>query len=190
MKSKNLSVVIIDCYDSFTYNLYHYLEPHCNKLTTYRVNDVQLDICNQFNAIVLSPGPGLPSDYPILKNIILTCNKPIFGICLGLQAIVETFGEKLINLPDVWHGIARETFIDNNDPLFVNLPQKILTARYHSWVAHAVPPGFKIIAKDKDGYIMGISHCNLPIKAVQFHPESILTEFGKEIIINGINFLP
>ncbi len=185
--SLGVSILIVDCFDSFTYNLAHYLESvPGSQVTVIRVNQVKVESCRNFDAIVLSPGPGLPKDYPVLKEIILSFDKPIFGICLGLQAIVEVFGGKLMNLPEVWHGIARKTFVDTEEDLFRNLPNHFLTGRYHSWVAKSVPEHFKLIARDMDGYIMGISHKYLPIKAVQFHPESVLTEYGKEIMVNWL----
>ncbi len=184
--NNSLNILVIDCFDSFTYNLVHYLEPFAHKVSVLQVDKFNNDILEINDAIVLSPGHGLPSDYPILNKIILNSNKPILGICLGMQAIIEAFGGSLINLDCVWHGIARETVLETNDSLFKNLPQKIYTGRYHSWVAKNIPECFKVIATDIEGYAMAISHKKLPIKAVQFHPESILTPYGKHIIKNWI----
>lgn len=187
--SSLIKILIIDCYDSFTFNLAHYIEPLVNEVHIIRVDKFKIDLITKYDAIILSPGPGLPADYKILKQVILKSNKPIFGVCLGLQAIVEAFGGSLMNLPCVWHGIARETYVDNSDELFKNIPHKIYTARYHSWAAKQVPNCLKIIAYDLDGYIMAISHNHLPIKAVQFHPESILTDYGYQMVKNWIKTL-
>ncbi len=179
-------ILLIDCFDSFTYNLVHYLEPF-SKVDVQRVNKIKPIDIKKYDAIVLSPGPGLPSDYPILKEIIKKANVPMLGVCLGLQAIVESFGGSLKNLPEVWHGIARKTFLDTSEALFSNIPNEILTGRYHSWVADFVPNCLKVTATDIDGYVMAVSHTTKPIKAVQFHPESVLTEHGKTMIENWIN---
>lgn len=106
----------------------------------------------------------------------------MFGVCLGLQAIVESFGGTLKNLPEVWHGIARKTLLNRTETLFSNIPDEILTGRYHSWVADLVPDCLKVTAIDIEGYVMAVSHIAKPIKAVQFHPESVLTEYGNIII--------
>jgi len=181
-----LNILVIDCFDSFTFNLVHYIEPLVNNVYVVRVNKIENKLILKSNAIVLSPGPGIPSDYPMLKDIILKSGKPILGVCLGLQAMVEAFGGKLMNLPYVWHGIARETIVDNNEPLFKNLPNKIYTGRYHSWIAKNIPECFKVTAIDYEGFVMAISHKTFPLKAVQFHPESILTQYGKQIIKNWV----
>ncbi|MCX7861911.1 MAG: aminodeoxychorismate/anthranilate synthase component II [Bacteroidales bacterium] len=181
-------IIIIDCFDSFTYNLVHYLQPHAT-VFVQRVNEVTLNHIMNYDAIVLSPGPGKPSNYPILNQIITTTNLPLLGICLGLQAIVEAFGGTLINLPQVWHGISRKTFLDTNESLFYGLPSCIFTGRYHSWVAHTIPDCLITTATDIDGYVMAISHKFKPIKAVQFHPESVLTEYGERILHNWVSLL-
>lgn len=179
-------IILIDCFDSFTYNLVHYLEPF-SQVDVQRVNKFELSDLKNYDAIVLSPGPGLPSDYPILKEIITNANVPLLGVCLGLQAVVESFGGSLKNLPEVWHGITRKTFLDTSEALFTGLPKEILTGRYHSWVANSVPKCLNVTATDKDGYVMAVSHTLKPIKAVQFHPESVLTEYGNTIIENWVN---
>lgn len=181
-------IILIDCFDSFTYNLVHYLEPF-SQVDVLRVNKIQLTDIKNYDAIVLSPGPGLPSDYPILKEIIINANVPLLGVCLGLQSIVESLGGSLINLPVVWHGIARKTFLDTSEALFNGLPKEILTGRYHSWVADTVPKCLKITANDIDGYVMAVSHTSKHIKAVQFHPESVLTEFGNKMIENWVKYV-
>ena len=182
-----MKTLIIDCFDSFTFNIVHYLEPYVKEIIIKRINENYLNDIYCADAIILSPGPGVPSDYPDLIKLVKETNKPILGICLGLQIINVAFGGTLVNLQQVWHGIARKTIIDNTDPIFYNIPSVIKTGRYHSWVADKVPDCFRVIAKDIDGFTMAIKHISLPIYAVQFHPESILTDYGKQIIVNWTN---
>jgi anthranilate synthase component 2 len=191
--TNSLHILIIDNYDSFTFNLYHYLEPYCAQLDVIRTRELKQSSISTYDAIVISPGPGLPRDYHILLNVIQTVGKtkPILGICLGHQAIAEAFGGKLKNLPEVFHGVSRMTKIIENDILFDSLPRTILTGRYHSWVAdkNNFPDELSITALDHEGSIMALKHKSFPIKGVQFHPESILTPEGKKIIENWVMFV-
>lgn len=184
-------VVIIDNYDSFTYNLVHYLEDLNRHVTVYRNDEFELDELKPFDKILLSPGPGLPSEAGLLKQVIqhYASSKSILGVCLGLQAIAEVFGGNLLNLNNVHHGKSSEITILSEDELFHGLPKKIQVGRYHSWVMnpHFVPAVLEVTSIDNEKQIMSIKHNYLDVKGVQFHPESILTPKGKVILENWIN---
>jgi anthranilate synthase component 2 len=185
-------VLIIDNYDSFTYNLVHYLEDLNCKVTVYRNDELDLEDIKPFNKILLSPGPGIPEEAGLLKAIIQKyySSKSILGVCLGQQAIAEVFGGTLINLEKVYHGVASvvsQTVTD--ELLFKNLPQQFLVGRYHSWVVSNdnFPDDLEITSVDNNNQIMSLRHKIFNVKGVQFHPESILTEHGKQILNNWLN---
>ncbi|MGB1168496.1 MAG: anthranilate synthase component II [Flavobacteriaceae bacterium] len=188
-----MKILIIDNYDSFTYNLVHMVEKITNQLPTVARNDeISQEEVNLYDMIMLSPGPGIPDEAGILKEVISSYagKKPIFGICLGLQAIVEVFGGTIINMDEVYHGVATEMEVVMSDAIiFKGLQDKFQAARYHSWIAssHDFPNDLEITAKDEEGGIMAIRHRDFPISAVQFHPESILTTVGEQIIKNFID---
>ena len=187
-----MTIALIDNYDSFTYNLVHYLESFNINVTVFRNNEYELKELLPFDALVLSPGPGLPKDAGLLLKTINTYykTKPIFGVCLGLQAIAENFGSTLKNLETVYHGVSSEiTVLKNDDVLYLNLPNKIYVGRYHSWVVqkNTLPSFISITAIDSNEEVMSFSHNFYPICAVQYHPESVLTPLGKTIIKNWIN---
>jgi anthranilate synthase component II len=182
---------VIDNFDSFTFNLVHYLEQLCESVVVKRNNDIQLYEIGGFDKIVLSPGPGIPSEVPILKRIIQQFGKtkPFLGVCLGHQAIAETFGGKLKNLEEPSHGKPLRTFItDRNDYLFQGLPDTFETGRYHSWVVNEkiLPEELVVTSVDEAGHIMSLRHKNLNIRGVQFHPESVMTFYGMKIIQNWV----
>lgn len=185
-------ILVIDNYDSFTYNLVHYIEKLTGVIPSVFRNDaITLDEVNGFDKILLSPGPGVPVDAGICIDLVkrYAPSKSILGICLGHQAICEAFGGEIINLDNVYHGIATPvTITDMKDPLFRNLPSSIIAGRYHSWVVSGdnLPDCFKITCEDDNGMIMGISHKKYDVRGLQFHPESVLTEHGTEIIRNWI----
>jgi len=184
-----MHIVIIDNYDSFTYNLVHYVEQFCDRVDVFRNDAVNCNQLVEYDKIILSPGPGLPSDYSILAETIHQYKetKPILGVCLGQQAIAEAFGGSLINLPEVVHGMQRSTIItDTTDYLFKGICNPFLSGRYHSWVIDpkTLPNEIKTIAIDNDSNIMAIRHTAYNIKGVQFHPESIMTPEGLKIIQN------
>jgi anthranilate synthase component 2 len=186
-----MKIVIIDCFDSFTFNLVHYLEQMCETVDCIRCNRVDITSLAQYDGIVLSPGPGLPSETPNLYAILGEWGalKPILGVCLGHQAIGTFFGLDLINMPQVHHGIKRSTIVvDQGEILFRNIPTEFSSARYHSWVISKPREDspLKPTAVDSDGSIMGISHCKYNIKGVQFHPESILTDYGFKMLENWV----
>ena len=188
-----MKILLLDNYDSFTYNLLHYAEMNEGvEVTVHRNNEISIATPEQFDKIILSPGPGLPSEAGRMNEIILKYadSKPILGVCLGLQAMAKVFGGKLYNLPQVMHGVASPVHVlDENEILFRGLPGTFAGGRYHSWVVDkkTLPSCFRITAVDSSNYIMALRHTEKNICGVQFHPESVLTEFGKEIIKNWIN---
>ncbi len=189
-----MNVLIIDNYDSFTYNLVHIVEQFTDlpcEITVILNDKIDIEKIDKFDKIILSPGPGLPSDVKILNEIIkkYAPTKHILGVCLGHQAIAETFGAELVNLSEVFHGIRKKTIVTEEEPLFKNIPKHFFSGRYHSWAisTEEFPDELKITAIDDDGTIMAISHRKYNVKGVQFHPESIMTQFGKELIKNWLD---
>ena len=185
-----MKIVVIDNYDSFTYNLVHYLEDLGATVTVFRNDEFELKELEVFDKIVLSPGPGIPNEAGLLKEVIKTYakTKSILGICLGLQAIGEVFGGTLINLEKVYHGVASKITIIENDAIFTNLPNEIEVGRYHSWVISNdnFPQNLIITSVDENKQIMSVKHSVYDVRGVQFHPESILTPYGKKILENWI----
>lgn len=185
-------LIVIDNYDSFTYNLVHYLEAILQTEVAVKRNDeVTLDEIENYNHIVLSPGPGLPVESGLLLPIInrYAPNKRILGVCLGLQAIAESFGGTLLNLPKVYHGIATTMYQTTaNEPIFRDIPTSFPAGRYHSWVADrtTLPECLHITALDSEGQIMALRHSQYDICAVQFHPESIMTPNGYQMLQNWL----
>lgn len=187
-------ILILDNYDSFTWNLYHYVEQLCDEQIDIRRNDeISITDIAAYKSIILSPGPGLPFEAGIMPELLrkYSSHIPILGICLGHQAIAESYGAKLENLDVVLHGVERETLVlDRNEVLFKDSNERIKSGHYHSWVVSKknFPEEFNITAVDSDGNIMAIAHKTLPLKGVQFHPESIMTEHGLNIITNWLRF--
>lgn len=183
-------IIVLDNYDSFTYNLVHYIESNPNyEVDVFRNDEISIEAIDKYNTIVLSPGPGLPEDAGILKAVIerYAPTKKILGVCLGMQAIGEVFGGKLENLNNVFHGVATPISITkSSDLLYKNLPENIEVGRYHSWVIsnNNFPNKLVITAKDDNDQVMSIKHQDYNVYGVQYHPESILTTHGKEIINN------
>ncbi len=186
-----MKVLVIDNYDSFTYNLVHYLEDLNCKVTVKRNDKLTLEDVNAFDKILLSPGPGIPDEAGLLKSIIKTYapTKSILGVCLGLQAIAEVFGGSLVNLNDVYHGVATDVHITKpEEPLFNGLNKTIKVGRYHSWIVDSnLPDELEITSVDDKNKIMSLSHKTYDVKGVQYHPESVLTPDGKKILKNWIN---
>lgn len=187
-----MNILIIDNYDSFTYNLAQIIEDfescHLEIVRNDLLGKVQV---SDYDKILISPGPGLPSDIPMLANVIIKFapTKSILGVCLGHQAIAEVFGGGLINLTKVSHGISKEIeVIDKDEYLFKNLPEVLEVGLYHSWAVSDknFPEGLKITARSKDGIIMAIRHKQYDLKGIQFHPESIMTKAGRQIIYNWL----
>lgn len=191
-----MKIVIIDNYDSFTYNLAHLIKELGAEVSVYRNDqpEVQALIDNadniEFDKIVLSPGPGIPSEAGLLLDVIRTFagKKPMLGVCLGHQAIGEVFGGQLTNLSDVFHGVATEGSQFGNDPIFAGLPERITMGRYHSWVVSkdGFPSCLEITAESDEGQVMALRHKEYDIHGIQFHPESVLTTEGKTMIGNWL----
>jgi anthranilate synthase component 2 len=185
-------ILLLDNYDSFTYNLFHYLESLGAQITVFRNDEIDLEDVKHFDKIVLSPGPGIPDEAGILKPLIkeYASTKSILGICLGQQAIAEVFGGSLIRLNQVVHGVATPIEVTvHNEILYQDLPLTFEVGRYHSWVVNPqnLPDTLEITALDNNGNIMSLRHRNFDVRAVQFHPESIMTSFGKKMLENWLN---
>lgn len=187
-----MKLLILDNYDSFTYNLVHLVKKVSDCSLVVKRNDkISLEEVGEFDKILISPGPGLPSEAGILPDMIKTYSltKSIFGVCLGLQAIGEAFGGKLINLPEVYHGVATQVSVVKPDITFQHIPAVFKIGRYHSWVVspEGLPADLEVTAVDTAGNIMAMHHQTLDVRGVQFHPESVLTEFGEQLMNNWIN---
>lgn len=183
-------VLVFDNYDSFTYNLVQIIERILNqKVDVYRNDEISLEEVDKYDKIILSPGPGIPEESGILLDLIkkYAPTKSILGVCLGQQAIAEAFGGKLINLSEIFHGVATTTdLVKNKTKLFQNLSSGLEVGRYHSWAVDpdSFPEELEVTAVDKDGMIMALQHKTYDVHGVQFHPESILTPDGEVIIKN------
>jgi anthranilate synthase component 2 len=186
-------ILIIDNYDSFTYNLVQMVEENFNGIIDVKKNDeVTLEEIDTYDGIILSPGPGIPDEAGLLKKIIETYgpSKKIFGVCLGLQAIGEVYGGRLKNLDKVYHGVKTGMHITGKgDVIFRQIPDKFEAGRYHSWIVdrETLPEVLEITCVDDDNEIMAVRHKKYEVRGVQFHPESILTDFGEQMIINFLN---
>ena len=185
-----MRVILIDNNDSFTYNLKHYIEQFASEVVVYRASEIELDDIDQFDKIILSPGPGLPNEHPVLKQVLAHYykKKPILGICLGQQAIAEFFNANLENLTTVKHGLTSVVKHFNNCKLFKDIPEIFKIGHYHSWVVSKInfPEELVITSENEEGIITSLSHKKHDITAVQFHPESILTEYGLQMIKNWV----
>jgi len=185
-------ILIIDNYDSFTYNLVHLSNEIGLQSEVWRNDQFNIDDVDAFDKIILSPGPGIPSEAGLLLDVIAKYapTKSIFGVCLGQQAIAEVFGGKLYNLKQPMHGIATPiTVTDDSEKLFAGLPHQFKVGRYHSWVVDekSIPEVLTVTAVDEmDNSAMAIRHIQYDVRGVQFHPESILTEYGKEMMQNWL----
>ena len=186
-----MKIVIIDNYDSFTYNLAHLVKDLGADVTVYRNDQFRLNELESFDKIILSPGPGIPSEAGLLLDVIKAYagRKPILGVCLGHQAIGEHFGGRLTNLSEVYHGVQTEGTQFGTDPIFDGLPRRIVMGRYHSWVVDraGLPDCLEVTAVSDDGQIMALQHKNFNIHGIQFHPESVLTPDGRAIINNWLS---
>ncbi len=188
----DMRILVFDNYDSFTYNLVHLVKTLTDaKVDVFRNDEIPLEKVKEYDKIILSPGPGIPSEAGLLLPLITEYanSKSILGVCLGHQAIGEAFGGKLINLDRVFHGISTPCSIDNEAALFKNLPANIEVGRYHSWIVadKSFPSDLEVTARDENGYIMAMQHKNYDVQGVQFHPESVLTPDGNRIMSNWIN---
>lgn len=186
-----MKILVFDNYDSFTYNLVHAVKKLGYKdVEVHRNDQIALADIAKFDKIILSPGPGIPSESGILLELIKTYapTKPIFGVCLGVQAIGEAFGGTLLNLPEVYHGVSSNVTIIADDILFKGLPKQLEVGRYHSWAVskEGLPNCLEVTAVDDEGMIMALQHKTYNVRGVQFHPESVLTPMGEQMILNWL----
>lgn len=194
-----MKIVIIDNYDSFTYNLAHLVRELGVSVDVIRNDRFQLSELETYDRIILSPGPGIPEEAGLLLDVIRTYagRKPMLGVCLGEQAIGQVFGARLLNLSEVFHGVQTPVSLVRtddagsdfaSDPLFDGLPDRIPVGRYHSWVVDRAdfPQTLAITAVDDEGHVMALRHREYPIRGIQFHPESVLTPDGKKILDNWL----
>lgn len=185
-------ILVFDNYDSFTYNLVQYIERIIDrKVDVFRNDKIGLEAIDKYDKILLSPGPGIPKDAGIMIEVIkrYANTKSIMGVCLGHQAIAEAFGGSLVNYKRVYHGVAGQlNILKPEELLFKGIPDKINVGRYHAWGVETdgLPDCFDITATDTEGHIMAICHKNLDVRGVQFHPESVLTDYGIEMMQNWI----
>ena len=191
-----MKILVFDNYDSFTYNLVHLVEKITGeKVDVYRNDQIDLADVAAYDKIILSPGPGIPEEAGLLLPLIkeYAATKSILGVCLGHQAIAEAFGGTLINLSKVFHGVATKILIGNRlsatgKCLFNGLPDEITVGRYHSWIVsdENFPEELEVTARDENGYIMSLQHKTFDVQGVQFHPESVLTPDGEQILRNWL----
>ena len=199
-----MKILVFDNYDSFTYNLVHLVEKITHtKVDVYRNDQLPMEKVNDYDKIILSPGPGIPEEAGLLLPLIkeYASTKSILGVCLGHQAIGQAFGGTLINLSTVYHGVATEIVVGNREsgvgsqesgvhsPLFMGLPDRIEVGRYHSWIIsdENFPEELEVTARDENNYIMALQHKKYDVQGVQFHPESVLTPMGEAIMRNWLN---
>lgn len=185
-----MKIVIIDNYDSFTYNLSHLVKETGAEVTVLRNDRFELSDLAVYDKILLSPGPGIPEEAGLLLEVIrhYAGQKPILGICLGEQAIGEAMGGRLVNLKEVYHGVQTPVELTTSDYLFGGLPSRIPVGRYHSWVVDrdSLPDCLEVTAVSEEGYIMALRHRTLDVRGIQFHPESVLTPSGMAILRNWL----
>lgn len=186
-----MKTIIIDNYDSFTYNLAHLASMLGADADVVRNDRFDLGVIEQYDNIILSPGPGIPSEAGRMPDVIkhYSGRKPILGVCLGHQAIAEAFGATLTNLTEVFHGVQTDCRIVRHDKLLEGLPETIKVGRYHSWVVNPdnLPSCIEVTAVSPEGHIMALHHCTMDIYGIQFHPESVLTPCGEQIMRNFLN---
>jgi anthranilate synthase component 2 len=187
-----MRILVFDNYDSFTYNLVHLVEKLIPvKVEVFRNDEIPLEKVKDYDKIILSPGPGIPTEAGLLLPLIkeYAATKKILGVCLGHQAIGEAFGGTLTNLSEVYHGVALPCHLSSkNCHLFSNMPKTFDVGRYHSWVVNkeGLPADLEITAEDDNGFIMAMQHKTYDIQSVQFHPESVLTPLGEVIMKNWL----
>ncbi len=192
-----MKILIFDNYDSFTYNLVHVVEKIIHdKVDVFRNDKISLEKINEYDKIILSPGPGLPFESGLLLPLIkkYASSKSILGVCLGQQAIGEAFGGSLINLSTVYHGVATKIKVNpkrikSKNDIFNSLSDELEVGRYHSWIVSDknFPKELEVTAEDENGYIMGLRHKTFDVQGVQFHPESVLTPMGEQMIKNWLD---
>ena len=187
-----MKILVIDNYDSFTYNLVHIIRELGFGMDIFRNDKIDVDRVKAYDKILLSPGPGIPDEAGIMKQVIreFSASKSILGVCLGHQGIAEVFGAKLFNIPKVLHGVTSEIRVTRRDDhLFSGVPEKFRGTHYHSWavVPESINGDLEVTATNDENLIMALSHRKFDVKGVQFHPESVMTEHGSRIISNWLN---
>lgn len=184
-------ILVLDNYDSFTYNLVHIIHELGHETDVIRNDEIAVDDVEEYEKILLSPGPGLPENAGIMPELLAKyqTTKNILGVCLGHQAIAESYGAALYNLPKVFHGIVSEINVEKEDAIFQDIPNEFKACRYHSWVINgeSLPEDLLVTSRDCSGTIMSVKHQTDEVRGVQFHPESIMTEHGKQLIKNWID---
>lgn len=186
-----MKILVLDNYDSFTYNLVHIIRSLGHHPDVIRNDKISVEEVSQYDKILLSPGPGIPDEAGIMKQVIQHYGptKSILGICLGHQGISEVYGAKLFNIPNVLHGVTSTTqVIDNSEILFKDVPETFQSTHYHSWavLADSITPELKVTAVNNEGLVMGIRHVRYDVKGLQFHPESVMTPEGPKMIANWL----
>lgn len=187
-----MKILVLDNYDSFTYNLVHLIRENGFAVDIFRNDKISLEDVAQYDKILLSPGPGIPDEAGIMKQVVREYGptKSILGICLGHQGIGEVYGASLFNIPNVLHGVTSRTEVkDQNEYLFRSVPEKFQATHYHSWAVlpESIPAELKVTAVNDEGLIMGLSHHKYDVRGLQFHPESIMTPEGPKMIKNWLN---
>jgi anthranilate synthase component 2 len=186
-----MKILILDNYDSFTYNLVHIIRELRYNYEVYRNDKIALEEVKQYDKILLSPGPGIPDEAGIMKEVIkeYAPSKSILGICLGHQGIAEVYGTELYNIPNVLHGVTSQTRIsDPGEKLFAGLPEKFQVCHYHSWAVkpESITPDLQVTSVNEEGIIMGLRHVRYDVRGLQFHPESIMTPEGPKMMANWL----
>ncbi len=187
-----IKILVLDNYDSFTYNLVHIIRALGYQPDIFRNDKIAVDEINHYDKILLSPGPGIPDEAGIMKQVIKVYGptKSILGICLGHQGIAEVYGATLYNIPDVLHGVTSTARVnDKSEKLFYNVSERFQCTHYHSWAVkpESIPTDLKVTAVNDEGLVMGLSHVNYDVKGLQFHPESVMTPEGPKMIENWLN---
>lgn len=184
-----MKVLLVDNYDSFTFNLFHYLDKLDVRVEVHRSDALTSELISNFDKIILSPGPGLPSDFPGMIELIQQFydKKPILGVCLGMQAICEYFNSEIYNLIEVYHGVQSQIKVDVNDKIYQGLPENINVARYHSWAVRNVESNWFVTGITNDNVVMSVKHKMYDLYGIQYHPESILTSDGIKILSNFLS---
>ena len=186
-----MKILVLDNYDSFTYNLVHIIRELGYRMDIFRNDKIRLEEVKIYDKILLSPGPGIPDEAGIMKQLIREygSSKSILGVCLGHQGIAEVFGARLYNIPKVLHGVTSQIIVKKrNEKLFRDVPESFMATHYHSWavVEDSIPDELEVTAVNKEGLVMALSHKKNDVRGVQFHPESVMTEHGPRMIENWL----
>jgi anthranilate synthase component II len=186
-----MKILVLDNYDSFTYNLVHIIRELGFSMDIFRNDKIKLEAVKNYDKVLLSPGPGIPDEAGIMKAVVKEYgpSKSILGICLGHQGIGEVYGAKLFNIPKVLHGVTSEAEVrDEGEYLFKNVPKRFQATHYHSWaiVPESITGDLKVTAVNNEGLVMGLTHVRYDVKGLQFHPESIMTPEGPKMIANWL----